>query len=593
MKNTWIQSLTCLSFSLLLAADARAETFDLTFTSLPSDQGWTFAGSQSLLVENDAYIVDGSSLVQTTVDYGEGIQAYYKIENIVNSSEPISLSFTAQVLSYERLSGGNTGWAFYVRIVDTTSILRLGLTDNSVVIQGEAMSLDTTAVHDYAFEFVPGGNYEFFVDGQLWKTGITSGISGGNVISFGDQSSNENMDIEITAFSFSIASGAAPDVEIGKTVNNSYPIPNEPVEFTVTVNNVGIGVAADLVVVDQLPGELSIPPGTAASTNIGDYDPATGEWFIGNLDVGVEAILAVPAVVNDPSPPPCIANLASASHPRDQNSLNDEAYAVVHSNNVDRCVDIDVDFDISVGPPFFVFPTCDSQDRYSGSIDVVNNGPDAARNVVVSISQDPVVGPNLRFNDVDCVNAPAASCNVPQIAAGGTVTLEVTSALFQSYSQFTQTISVNATTSDSDFNLSNNNPSDSGSVGGFSSCTDWPEIDIADPFVGVGGCFIATAAYGSPMHYHLDSLRGFRDQYMMTNRFGRALVGIYYRYSPPIADFIAQREWLRAIVRSLLAPIVYAIEFPKLAALLALLLIRIALVLRRHRRLAASGISVN
>lgn len=39
-----------------------------------------------------------------------------------------------------------------------------------------------------------------------------------------------------------------------------------------------------------------------------------------------------------------------------------------------------------------------------------------------------------------------------------------------------------------------------------------------------------------------------------------------YRYSPPVADFIADRSSLRTIVRVLLAPIVFTIENPALAA---------------------------
>jgi hypothetical protein len=73
---------------------------------------------------------------------------------------------------------------------------------------------------------------------------------------------------------------------------------------------------------------------------------------------------------------------------------------------------------------------------------------------------------------------------------------------------------------------------------------------------GGGGCFIATAAYGTPMAGELDTLRGFRDEYLLTNAVGEALVESYYSVSPPIADFIADSETLRAVVRAGLAPVV-------------------------------------
>jgi len=379
---------------------------------------------------------------------------------------------------------------------------------------------------------------------------------------------------------------ATPDIEVQKSVDNAFPMANEPVEFTIDVSNIGDQTAADVIIIDQLPAEMIIPGGTAAFTSVGSYDPATGEWSIGNLDAGVSAILVVPAVVTELQPPACIVNSALSEHPDDVNDINDEARAAIHQLGVDRCVDLDVNFGISANPPIFLFPTCDSEERYEGDVGLTNYGPDAARNVIVTITQNPVVGPNLRFDDADCSNTPASQCNITEIAAGETVTIDVTSDLYQSHNSFTQTISVNATTSDSDYDLSNNNPSASGSAGGFSSCE---EPDFGLPGVGGGGCFIATAAYGSPLDPHLDSLRDFRDRFMMTNRPGRALVRFYYRYSPPLADFISDRDWLRAVVRALLTPIVYTIEYPGPAALLFFSLITAVLVRRRRRAAAAAA----
>jgi len=71
-----------------------------------------------------------------------------------------------------------------------------------------------------------------------------------------------------------------------------------------------------------------------------------------------------------------------------------------------------------------------------------------------------------------------------------------------------------------------------------------------------GVCFIATAAYGSPMGPQVKILREFRDRYLLTNSPGRALVSLYYTYSPPLADFIADHNRLRAVVRCCLTPIV-------------------------------------
>ena len=73
---------------------------------------------------------------------------------------------------------------------------------------------------------------------------------------------------------------------------------------------------------------------------------------------------------------------------------------------------------------------------------------------------------------------------------------------------------------------------------------------------GKGLCFLATAAYGTSLHPRLDILREFRDKYLMSNKLCRELVSLYYKYSPPIANIIAEHKILKIFVRIYILPLV-------------------------------------
>lgn len=67
-----------------------------------------------------------------------------------------------------------------------------------------------------------------------------------------------------------------------------------------------------------------------------------------------------------------------------------------------------------------------------------------------------------------------------------------------------------------------------------------------------GMCFIATAAYGSPLAAEVVVLSQFRDEVLKCSLLGRCMICFYYAISPPIASAIKRRESLRAVIRALL-----------------------------------------
>ena len=78
---------------------------------------------------------------------------------------------------------------------------------------------------------------------------------------------------------------------------------------------------------------------------------------------------------------------------------------------------------------------------------------------------------------------------------------------------------------------------------------------------GGGSCFIATAAYGTPLADDINVLRAVRDSYLLNNAVGAAFVDTYYRLSPSVADAVANNALLKAAVRTLLAPVVIVGNF--------------------------------
>lgn len=99
-------------------------------------------------------------------------------------------------------------------------------------------------------------------------------------------------------------------------------------------------------------------------------------------------------------------------------------------------------------------------------------------------------------------------------------------------------------------------------VRAYDSCRNYGPIEVMqftteDRTGGeVDACFVATAAFGTPMANDVQLLRRFRDVALRSNVLGELAVETYYTFGPGLAAFIGDSDVLRTTARSALQPII-------------------------------------
>jgi len=366
------------------------------------------------------------------------------------------------------------------------------------------------------------------------------------------------------------------DLAVKKTVNNPTPdTPQEALEFTVSIVNRGPGIARDVTVVDQLPPQLAIPEGMAAYTSIGYFDADSGRWEVGDLDNSLPQVMTIPVLITADPQPACIINAASTDTAGDSYPGDNDSAVAVRSPATPGCADLVIE-------ELFLYQydtQCKTDFPVAFQVRVRNAGPDVAMDVVLTIQEPLFQAPGLTISNADC---DGLRCTWPVLQVGQSVTA----------SGGSEHISINGISED--FNVDDPEPWELRAEISSAGSQDYqPENNVytqrmqidphqRDPACdtpstgpdwdlsgvgGGGGCFIATAGYGSSWHPSVQALRAFRDKVLMQSAWGREVVDFYYRHSPAVARYISNHDSMRTLTRWLLTPVVFAITYPYSALL--------------------------
>lgn len=374
-----------------------------------------------------------------------------------------------------------------------------------------------------------------------------------------------------------------PNLAITKTASPSLVRPGVPGQdtttFTITLRNIG-DENAQSVVTDVLPAGVDdiagMPPSASAGTVAIDQVTNTVTWNV-LLGAGQAEILSFPVIASASAG--CFANTATAAlapgAPRPDTNLGNNTSTV--QVGVPGCAaDLEV---VSVTQDNLVVMGTFVTDF---TTTIRNNGPNPADAIRLEFemgnsASNPQIQPGgIIANLLSCTDhfdTPVPSrhtfrCAVPAGNLFGSGASAVVVVRVTRFAGNTSPPTVTIASDAPDPFLINNrwapfHPGGTVSI----ACREGLNISCR------GFCFIATASFGSYLAPEVEALRRFRDRHLLTHASGRAFVAWYYRVSPPIAAYIAEREWARVLTRGLLTPVVYTIKYPEPAGLLWFMLI--------------------
>ena len=234
------------------------------------------------------------------------------------------------------------------------------------------------------------------------------------------------------------------DLAVEKYVSNKTPNFADEITWTIAAKNNGFNNVSDAYVIDKLPNGLIFNGAD------GDYNPTTGVWNIGKLNVGQTVTLNIRTIVNITNT--TILNVATVnSSTYDPNEDNNKANNTTTPNPL---ADLSVVKLVSKAVSFF-------GDEITWTIVVTNNGPDIAVDSY-AIDKLPSTLIYLRDNSNGRYNPSTGRWNIGDLAKGQSASLIIIARVNAGNTTIVNNVFVNSSTPDS--NMSNNNASNSTKV---------------------------------------------------------------------------------------------------------------------------------
>ena len=212
------------------------------------------------------------------------------------------------------------------------------------------------------------------------------------------------------------------DLALTKTISDDNPNIGDVIEFEIALTNDGPSTATGVTVFDALPDGLTFQ---TSRPSIGGYDPNSGIWNIGEIQVGDTPSLIIEAMVEAISSAENSAEVRSVDQPdvdstpgNDVLSEDDQAMVMLTTQIADLSLIKTVDND-SPG----------TADEIEFIVTVNNAGPNTATGVVVS---DPIpsglrlISSSTRDGSYD---ESTGEWTIPQINVGSPATLRLTMAV--------------------------------------------------------------------------------------------------------------------------------------------------------------------